>query len=348
MEEELIQENFKHVDYSLVVGRVRAVDRDSPKYNAFEYVMDSTESDQAARMFFNVDPIDGSVLALKPLDREQVPSFHLVIAAFPTGYLENFHPAPRCSVTITVTDINDNKPVFIYPSRDSNETIAISNKTPVGHKIVRIEARDDDYEENATVTYYFSPENGNPGNVFLLDYQSGLVSLAVSLEEATFKEILLKFVAQDSGSNPLVSGVAELRIIVSKEIPFIDGELGFGDLLYKERVTMVVMALTLVFLLLSLCAVMVAIMCMFKRRSRAYPEDAEISKCDIIQNKYVANLSKDIPYNDYPAPQATHQYFNTTNGHVLRYDVSKNDEIIDSSLVVDSMGVSDLAKVNKV
>ena len=72
------------------------------------------------------------------------------------------------SCTITVTDINDNLPVFGTPL-----TVSLPENTALATVVQTISATDDDFGANARLTYEFN--SGNDEGVFVIDSATGLL-----------------------------------------------------------------------------------------------------------------------------------------------------------------------------
>ena len=78
-------------------------------------------------------------------------------------------------VKVTVTDVNDNRPVF-YPTR---YTVNLEDSSSTGTEVVAVQATDTDSGNFGTVTYTIS--SGNTNNQFSIDTQSGVIRLAREL-----------------------------------------------------------------------------------------------------------------------------------------------------------------------
>uniref|UniRef100_A0A5K3FZM1 Cadherin domain-containing protein n=1 Tax=Mesocestoides corti TaxID=53468 RepID=A0A5K3FZM1_MESCO len=109
-------------------------------------------------------------------------------------------PSPRSSdnvlnstakVHITVTDVNDHSPEFIFPrlnsSADSLPEIKISSLEPVGHRIAKFQAKDSDIGLNGVVRYTLEGDAtaDGVGRLFHLSEDSGDLFTAAKLPTAT-------------------------------------------------------------------------------------------------------------------------------------------------------------------
>ncbi|XP_067852116.1 protocadherin alpha-C2-like [Heptranchias perlo] len=118
---------------------------------------------------------DGSKIALllleKPLDREQQSSFELVLTAVDGGIP---HRSGTAKVIITVTDANDNAPVF---NHEIYRTSVLEN-APKGTLVMKLKAADLDEGANAEFKYSFSNYASHRwGELFNLDADTGEIKV---------------------------------------------------------------------------------------------------------------------------------------------------------------------------
>jgi len=152
-------------------------------------------------------------------------------------------------IIINILDLNDNSPVFTFPS-PSNDTVHVSSATPVGHVVARLAARDDDAGDNARLTFGCRPattkstEAGSDGDepddfdmvddAFSVAADDGTVTVSQSLTDIDFRVYYIPLYVVDSGQ-PVRSGSGTLRIVVNRTIPFSAGgasaRFSPGDLL---------------------------------------------------------------------------------------------------------------------
>lgn len=212
------------------VGTVAAEDRDSPQYGAFVY---SFASGHVMTEKFSIDAHAGSITTRRPLDREAQEVYHLTVMA---RDLKNGAMFGTASVTVTVSDLNDNAPVFDYPT-PANNTLYISNLLPPGHFIIRVTARDLDSNENGKMTFSLSdisgvrwstvPEASSAGSssrpdYFRIDPDTGTVFVQTSLHGVEHRVFHLAVVVRDRGLD-YKSTSAELVIVVNRTFPIPPG-----------------------------------------------------------------------------------------------------------------------------
>ncbi|XP_010887588.2 protocadherin Fat 4 [Esox lucius] len=140
---------------------------------------------------------DGMLLVVGPLDRETKDVYELVIVASDNGTPQRQNIT---SIQVSVTDENDNAPVF---SADTYSKSILVKNAKVGDVLMTLFATDRDMGLNALITYSFSPDsspllalNGSTGEVTVASDLSGVT------EDTT---IQLTAMAKDSGHFPLNS-----------------------------------------------------------------------------------------------------------------------------------------------
>ncbi|CAH1247057.1 CDH23 [Branchiostoma lanceolatum] len=133
---------------------------------------------------FAIDPFTGNITTVEPLDREHQAEYTLIIVARDQGLPEPFE-ATR-PFRVEVEDVNDNEPEF---PRDVSglvymQTLAVPEHAEVGTEVGKVtEAIDKDEGENAIVFYYIT--GGNEGKFFLLDKETGILSVHRDLDRET-------------------------------------------------------------------------------------------------------------------------------------------------------------------
>ncbi len=193
------------------VGKVTAVDRDSPSHSHFRYDLATREE---GRLPFSLDEENGRLSLTQKLDREVKDYYRLTVLAKDIRYPTMFSNA---TVAVNVLDENDNAPNFLFPSKQNN-TLVISSQVPVGYLIAKLTARDIDKGNNASVTYHI--RTGNEEGILTLEKLSGKLFLGKQLDPAKHAQFYLTVLARDGGKPPL-TGEAELKIIINKSLPFL-------------------------------------------------------------------------------------------------------------------------------
>jgi cadherin EGF LAG seven-pass G-type receptor 1 len=108
---------------------------------------------------FSVDPASGIVRTIKPLDREQVSRYDLMVLATDQGSPQL---TGRTNVTITILDKNDSPPQF----ESDRIRLFIQENSAVGSVVGTLKAWDQDEGQNAQIV--FSIVGGIDANSFTL------------------------------------------------------------------------------------------------------------------------------------------------------------------------------------
>ncbi|CAH8509912.1 unnamed protein product [Heterobilharzia americana] len=120
---------------------------------------------------------------------------------------------PKCSnqpFQLHITDVNDNKPTFNQTVYD----VEISEDIPINSTIIKLTAVDSDSSQNNELSYKFGrPLSQSSQEHFIIDGNSGEITLKRLLNAKENTIFLLPVLAFDSGSVPLV-GQTMVRITV--------------------------------------------------------------------------------------------------------------------------------------
>uniref|UniRef100_A0A8C5UA47 Cadherin domain-containing protein n=1 Tax=Malurus cyaneus samueli TaxID=2593467 RepID=A0A8C5UA47_9PASS len=139
---------------------------------------------------------DGSKFAelvlRRALDRETEPSIHLVLTALDGG------DPPRsgsAQLWINVTDANDNPPVFAQ----DRYRVSLREDAPPGLIVLNVSASDADAGTNARITYSFGKMPAKVLQKFLVDAESGTITLQEGLDYEDTHAFTLAVEAKDGG-----------------------------------------------------------------------------------------------------------------------------------------------------
>ncbi|XP_053570853.1 cadherin-7 isoform X1 [Bombina bombina] len=172
------------------VLQVTATDADDPTYGNSARV---TYSILQGQPYFSVEPKTGIIrTALPNMDREAKDQYLLVIQAKDmVGQMGGL--SGTTSVTVTLTDVNDNPPRF--PRR--SDQYYVPESLPVGATVAKIKAADPDVGPNAEMEYKIVDGDGN--GVFKIsvdkDTQEGVVTIQKELDYETKTSYTLRIEA---------------------------------------------------------------------------------------------------------------------------------------------------------
>ncbi|XP_028429145.1 protocadherin Fat 3 [Perca flavescens] len=185
------------------VVQLVAEDVDSQLNGAVLYSIISGDRDE----HFFMDPLRGVIKVNKPLDRETVPSYSLVVRALDSGV-----PAMSSTVmvNIDISDINDNPPTF----SPANLTTVIQENKPIGTSILQLSVIDQDSSHNGQ-PFDFRILTGNEGGEFVLEKDGTLVANQVFRRDLATQYVIVIQVT-DSGK-PRLSSSSVLTVRVIEE-----------------------------------------------------------------------------------------------------------------------------------
>ncbi|XP_033482865.2 cadherin-8 isoform X2 [Epinephelus lanceolatus] len=195
------------------VTRVTATDADDPVYgNSAKLVYSILEG----QPYFSVDPNSATIkIALHGMDREMREEYLVVIQAKDMGgHMGGL--SGTTTVTVTLTDINDNPPKF---SKSLYEFV-IPEDLPIGKMGGKVKANDRDIGENAKSTY--SIIEGDDQGMFEIitdaQTQEGILRLKKPIDYESKRAYTLKVEATNIRSEPSSGGpfkdTATVKIVV--------------------------------------------------------------------------------------------------------------------------------------
>ncbi|NWV89896.1 PCD23 protein, partial [Machaerirhynchus nigripectus] len=143
---------------------------------------------------FSIDPQFGVIHTKKQLDHEA----QSVVVLTVQSQLGNSPVYSSTQVNISVTDINDNPPVFLTKS----DKVTISRTQPPGTAVYIAHAEDKDSGLNGAIKYSIASKQSN---AFSIDPSLGVVNLTRTVFAEKQQEYTLHIAAEDGGSPPLTS-----------------------------------------------------------------------------------------------------------------------------------------------
>ncbi|XP_058820979.1 cadherin-related tumor suppressor [Topomyia yanbarensis] len=168
------------------VAQITATDPDT--LGALEYSLVNGDTDR-----FLLEKDTGLLKLRDALDRETEDTYRLVVSV--TDGVQS----TETTVTVQVTDTNDNPPSFSEPAYSFD----IPENAPRGFQVGIISASDPDLGTNAAVTYSVISDWAN--DVFSLNPQTGIFTLTARLDYEEVQHYILVVQAQDNGHPSLSS-----------------------------------------------------------------------------------------------------------------------------------------------
>lgn len=181
-------------------------------------INDETMNGLGAHEPFAINPQTGAIYTTAALDRETVSAYLLTITARDGG---NPSLSDTTDVEISVTDVNDNAPVFKIPLYQAS----IPEDALIGTSVLQISATDQDIGLNGRIRYTLS-DNDRADGSFVIDPTSGIVRSNKGLDRETVAVYHLSAVAVDRGT-PSMSTSVEVQIRledVNDSPPIFDAE----------------------------------------------------------------------------------------------------------------------------
>ncbi|KAK1796880.1 hypothetical protein P4O66_000968 [Electrophorus voltai] len=144
------------------------------------YSVTGPGADQPPTGIFSIDPISGELSVLKPLDRENIPSFHLRAHAVDLNGNQVENPI---DIVINVIDMNDNRPAFVH--QIWNGSVPEGSKPGTSVMTVVAEDKDDPRTQNGQLRYKIlsqSPESPS-SSMFTINNRTGsIITVAAGLD----------------------------------------------------------------------------------------------------------------------------------------------------------------------
>ncbi|KAK0076977.1 hypothetical protein PV325_004605 [Microctonus aethiopoides] len=197
-------------DYMVI--QVVADDPDTKKQ--ITYMIKQGDTD-----LFSIDPKTGVIKTLRGLDYER-DSQHILII----GTLENTSDLPGSTtrVVINVQDMNDIPPVFTSVPRP----ITLDDDVPIGTTVINLLAQDSDGTSPGNQVRYEIIGRGIANKYFVIDPDSGILTVRDDLRKETDSEYQVDVRAYDLGE-PQLSSVTTVPIYV-RHVATVAPEVGLG------------------------------------------------------------------------------------------------------------------------
>jgi protocadherin delta 1 len=202
------------------VGRVQAIDRDSPPHNDVTYtILHVTPS--RGELLFSVDS-EGTVSTTDTLDRETQNVYTVTVQATDTHVTTFLSVA---TVNVYVSDVNDHTPIIHFPN-DVNTSVAISSHVPVNTVVAQIVATDADTGDNAFLHYYVTIQNDSHtmedttlvSHLFRCDLLTGDVIVNADLANIKYAVVNLTIVVSDGAGSGASNTTGHLTVIVNSSL----------------------------------------------------------------------------------------------------------------------------------
>lgn len=219
---------------------------DRDKERLLRYSVTGPGADQPPTGIFIINPISGQLSVTKPLDREDIPNFHLRAHAVDLNGNQVENPI---DIVINVIDMNDNRPEFTHT--------AFNGSVPEGSKpgsvVMTVTAvdKDDPKTANGMLRYRILSQNPESpsSNMFTINNKTGnIITVAAGLDREKVPQYTLIIQATDMEGNPTYglsnTATAIIRITdVNDNPPEFTADTFLGEV-QENRVQVIVANLT--------------------------------------------------------------------------------------------------------
>ncbi|NXU80875.1 PCDGK protein, partial [Oreotrochilus melanogaster] len=172
------------------------------------------QGDPTVGHLFSINQENGTLYLLTSLDHEDQVEFSMMVQVQDSG---SPPLATNVSVSVFVTDLNDNAPVVLYPQPNATATYpdVVAPGTPAGHMVTKVVAVDADAGYNAWISYTLL--QATDPSLFAVGLHSGEIFTARQLREDDAPQHTLVILLKDHGE-PVLSASATVSISVAEMI----------------------------------------------------------------------------------------------------------------------------------
>lgn len=184
------------------VARISTIDPDSKQeYNNVSISLEGGDG------FFGLETVNSAVYLVvgsKKLDREIKPSVTLTVVAKDKG---NPYLNASNKFTIQVEDDNDNSPIFEVEEYHAS----VLETAEPNSVVVQVKANDEDFGENARITYELIPSPETHSNWFDINQSTGVITTKSHIDCEIDPTPILTVLAKDHGK-PALTGSATVVV----------------------------------------------------------------------------------------------------------------------------------------
>ncbi|NXW23681.1 PCDGK protein, partial [Circaetus pectoralis] len=191
---------------------VSATDPDLGRNAHLSYTL--LQSDPTVGHLFSINRENGTLYLLTSLDHEDQVEFSMMVQVQDGG---SPPLATNVSVSVFVTDLNDNAPTVLYPHPNTTATYTdvVAPGTPAGHMVTKVVAVDADAGYNAWISYTLL--QATDPSLFSVGLHSGEIFTARQLQEDDAPQHILVILLKDHGE-PVLSASATVSISVAEMV----------------------------------------------------------------------------------------------------------------------------------
>ncbi|GBM44837.1 Cadherin-related tumor suppressor [Araneus ventricosus] len=157
---------------------------------------------------FQISPHTGAITIAKYLDFESVSTYHLNILASDRGFQSKNSTAV---LTVLVTDVNDNPPIFNSTKFD----VFLEENEPPGTYVTQLIAFDADSARNSIIEY--SVVEGDDHTFFSVNPKNGVVTSKYSFDYEQKTKYTIQIIASNVGTLLFTSTIVDIHIVGKNE-----------------------------------------------------------------------------------------------------------------------------------
>lgn len=171
---------------AILVSQVSAVDSDTGDNGNVTYSLIKSIDQDSDR--FTIEPLSGIVRTAEVFNREartgvSATDYGVTVKAEDQG---SPSLAGFCTFRVRIEDINDNPPVFDFPSY----LTSIEESSPIGKRVLQVYASDKDARENGRVEYFMESDNSG---FFGVDRQTGWITVRRAMSGVSCQDFFFWF-----------------------------------------------------------------------------------------------------------------------------------------------------------
>ncbi|NWZ42557.1 PCDGK protein, partial [Brachypodius atriceps] len=191
---------------------VSATDPDLGRNAHLSYTL--LQGDTTFGHLFSINRENGTLYVLTSLDHEDQVEFSMTVQVQDGGLPPL---ATNVSVSVFVTDLNDNAPMVLYPHPNTTSTYTdvVAPGTAAGHMVTKVVAVDADAGYNAWISYTLL--QATDPSLFSVGLHNGEIFTARQLREDDAPEHTLVILLKDHGE-PVLSTSATVSISVAEMV----------------------------------------------------------------------------------------------------------------------------------
>ena len=257
-----------------VLGKISAHDEDDDLNAAVTYKIHKDFED----LPFQILP-DGTVKTQDVLDRESRDRYEFLVIATDNGV--HIRRNGSATVTVHVTDINDNYPFISYPRPGSHVVNYVTYMAPPQTQVLKVEA--DDLDEGKYAKLLYRIDQRNDSNIFRIG-GNGEIVVARKMFDTDIDWYCLKVIVSDQGVPPNTVWTNVTIVVLMKNITAVAEQ---SESIDQQNV---IIAVVVVVVTLVMAATILLIIWVIRR-------------LDLRKQKYVENNNTSPPHSGGNSPR---------------------------------------------